>query len=591
MVDVKHNSRLQGQYSNFVLAHQVEQVYYMPYPHLSMKSWWVAFKVYPQLLYPSDDVNELQSNTRDDVADVYQEEDVGDAFPISDEAGLNQLGSDVMELSDEEPGPSSTKRKRSLRIQQIQERLNAMSMLRHAKKVFSKARSRSKGSDGGSSSAGSIFQGSVQSRERQLLGCMEEQQEEVEQQAEGQMEADAEEEARADAELAGDPMMDGAETGGPSSSAGTIRFRKTVSIRPRWVGHRTPVNAALGAFCHFYYPGMVTLSNGDQVAVHKWEHWGLKQHVDGDGQGMGGGTCQGTVWKGFWERYRLDGEGDYEKEKMAKRVFQRAATKVVRDSFSNACIQTIVNFHKRVKNINIKKTPEVKKMHLETKELIQEEVDWIMKDPEAWRWICHHWAGSDFQGASDRNRGNRTCKPGMQRFGADGFIGKEQRMEAKSGIKPSFVDVYIEGHKGSDPENPKVLCDEQATEKLAKYKENIIQCHGPEFDWKAAAPDVEAMYYAGGGLPHGRHYLRSSAEMFQSFDLHNLIHRCHLTTSAVLSPKDHHLEMLRVGLDPILQSFDLHNLSHRFHLTTSALLAAKDHHLEMLRVLSLLLTR
>jgi len=34
------------------------------------------------------------------------------------------------------------------------------------------------------------------------------------------------------------------------------------------------------------------------------------------------------------------------------------------------------------------------------------------------------------------------------------------------GTKPSFVDVWIEGHKGPDPENPEVLCDEQATEKL-----------------------------------------------------------------------------------------------------------------------------
>ena len=34
------------------------------------------------------------------------------------------------------------------------------------------------------------------------------------------------------------------------------------------------------------------------------------------------------------------------------------------------------------------------------------------------------------------------------------------------GSKPSFVDVWIEGHKGPDPENLEVLCDEQATEKL-----------------------------------------------------------------------------------------------------------------------------
>jgi len=94
----------------------------------------------------------------------------------------------------------------------------------------------------------------------------------------------------------------------------------------------------------------------------------------------------------------LDGEGDYEKEKMAKHVFKRAATKVVRDSFSNARIQAIVNYHKRVKNINVKKTAELKKMHLEVEELVQGEIDWIMKDPEAWRWMCQHWAGTDFQG-------------------------------------------------------------------------------------------------------------------------------------------------------------------------------------------------
>jgi len=39
----------------------------------------------------------------------------------------------------------------------------------------------------------------------------------------------------------------------------------------------------------------------------------------------------------------------------------------------------------------------------------------------------------------------------------------------------------------------------------AKYKENVIQRHGPEFDWRAAAPDVEAIYKAGGGLCHGRY--------------------------------------------------------------------------------------
>ncbi|WVZ53977.1 hypothetical protein U9M48_004857, partial [Paspalum notatum var. saurae] len=83
--------------------------------------------------------------------------------------------------------------------------------------------------------------------------------------------------------------------------------------------------------------------------------------------------------------------------------------------------------------------------------------------------------------------------------------------EAKTGVKPSFVEVYIEGHKGSDLDNPEVLCDEQATEKLAKYKENVIQRHGLEFDWRAAAPDVEAVYEAGGGIRHGRWGLSDGA--------------------------------------------------------------------------------
>ncbi|WVZ99378.1 hypothetical protein U9M48_044697 [Paspalum notatum var. saurae] len=249
---------------------------------------------------------------------------------------------------------------------------------------------------------------------------------------------------------------------------------------------------------------MVTLSNGERVAAHTWAHWGLKENVEGDAQEVGNHTYQGAVWKGFWGRYRLEGEGDYEKEKVAKRVFQRAATKVIRDSFTNARIQAIVNYHKRVKNVNMKRTPDVKQMHLTAEEFVQGGVDWIMKDPEAWKWICERWASADFQKTSNRNRGNRVRNPGKQKFGADGFVGLEQRMEAQTCIRPSFVDVFIRGHQGPNPENPEILCDEQATERLAKYKEQLIQRHGQDFDWRAAPPDIEAIYHAGDGLRHGR---------------------------------------------------------------------------------------
>ncbi|WVZ76902.1 hypothetical protein U9M48_024821 [Paspalum notatum var. saurae] len=142
------------------------------------------------------------------------------------------------------------------------------------------------------------------------------------------------------------------------------------------------------------------------------------------------------------ERYRLDGEGDYEKEKMAKRVFNKAATKVVRDSFSNARIQATRGILKLGDGSATIRQEVISRGHLIETEAIEP--------------------------------------------------------EAKMVTKPSFV------YKGPDPENPEILCDEQATEKLAKYKENVIQCHGPEFDWRAGAPDIEAIYDAGGGIRHSR---------------------------------------------------------------------------------------
>jgi hypothetical protein len=43
MVEVKHESRYTS--INLLLAHQVQQVYYLSYPHVSLKNWWVVYKV------------------------------------------------------------------------------------------------------------------------------------------------------------------------------------------------------------------------------------------------------------------------------------------------------------------------------------------------------------------------------------------------------------------------------------------------------------------------------------------------------------------------------------------------------------------
>jgi hypothetical protein len=47
MVDVKHESRYTC--IKLLLAHQAQQVYYLSYPHVSLKNWWMVYKVNPEI--------------------------------------------------------------------------------------------------------------------------------------------------------------------------------------------------------------------------------------------------------------------------------------------------------------------------------------------------------------------------------------------------------------------------------------------------------------------------------------------------------------------------------------------------------------
>jgi hypothetical protein len=47
MVEVKHESRYSG--INLLFAHQAQHVYYLSYPHSSLKNWWVVYKVNPEM--------------------------------------------------------------------------------------------------------------------------------------------------------------------------------------------------------------------------------------------------------------------------------------------------------------------------------------------------------------------------------------------------------------------------------------------------------------------------------------------------------------------------------------------------------------
>jgi hypothetical protein len=44
MVEVKHAHRIHG-CDSFILAHHVEQVYYMSYPCKKLNAWWVVYSV------------------------------------------------------------------------------------------------------------------------------------------------------------------------------------------------------------------------------------------------------------------------------------------------------------------------------------------------------------------------------------------------------------------------------------------------------------------------------------------------------------------------------------------------------------------
>jgi hypothetical protein len=68
----------------FVLAHQVEQVYYLSYPCQKLNAWWVVNKVKPhERLHTLSDVGYHDTPMLDDgVDEVYQEEELPPFFIV-----------------------------------------------------------------------------------------------------------------------------------------------------------------------------------------------------------------------------------------------------------------------------------------------------------------------------------------------------------------------------------------------------------------------------------------------------------------------------------------------------------------------------
>jgi hypothetical protein len=86
--------------------------------------------------------------------------------------------------------------------------------------------------------------------------------------------------------------------------------------------------------------------------------------------------------------------------------------------------------------------------------------------------------------------------------------------EVKSGCTSTDVEVYMQGHRGSDPHNPGVLCTQTATDRLvsfgtllcvcastwwctyiwyvclqASYVQEMVQRHGQDYHWRSQPID------------------------------------------------------------------------------------------------------
>jgi hypothetical protein len=100
IVEVKHTHRLCS-CDPFVLAHQVEQVYYMSYPCEKLSVWWVVYRVNPheRLHTPDDSGYHENQLSAGEVDEVYQDDELSCSFNIDLDSTLNSLRGDANDVT------------------------------------------------------------------------------------------------------------------------------------------------------------------------------------------------------------------------------------------------------------------------------------------------------------------------------------------------------------------------------------------------------------------------------------------------------------------------------------------------------------
>jgi hypothetical protein len=116
MVEVKHVHQLRG-CDPFVLAHQVEQVYYMSYPCEKLSAWWAVYRVNPreQLHTPDDSGFHGNQVPFGELDEVYQNDELPCSFNIDPDSALNSLLDDANDITVPKQRKQSLRKKRNVR--------------------------------------------------------------------------------------------------------------------------------------------------------------------------------------------------------------------------------------------------------------------------------------------------------------------------------------------------------------------------------------------------------------------------------------------------------------------------------------------
>jgi hypothetical protein len=100
------------------------------------------------------------------------------------------------------------------------------------------------------------------------------------------------------------------------------------------------------------------------------------------------------------EHFRL---ADGVSEAKANSVFNNVAWKMIKDVFKHSrCIYVATYYMQELKQ-RMKPT-QVKQIYLTKDQHISGTIDWLVKNPEDWDWLCGWWVSDQFRVVSERNR-------------------------------------------------------------------------------------------------------------------------------------------------------------------------------------------